>query len=111
MQTESQNQLKQLITDIGVSESQFLAHTGLSVNELINEGSGIDGHRIKAVQTIFLMLEAWFESPQQAWQWYTEKRIFGFGDFTPAQVVIQHQVSGASLIIDYINSKNLECFE
>lgn len=55
MHLESQNRLKQLVIELGISEAQFVEHTGLFLNELGNEGDSCDtlscgyGHNLHIV--------------------------------------------------------------
>lgn len=111
MYTESQNRLKQLVIELGISEAQFLEYTGLSLNELNNKQNDIHSRLINDIGAIFIMLDAWFETSSESWEWYTEKPISGFGNKTPSQVVLNYRQTGAAKVIHYIHSKNLGGFE
>jgi hypothetical protein len=87
-------------------QAQVCIQMSLEIREIVTIP-----HRFAALDTIFILLDAWFVTPQQSWEWFTEVPIAGFGNITPAQVVLQYGESGPSMVLDYIRSKNLGGFE
>lgn len=111
MNTKNHNQVEALIAELGVSEASFLAFTGLASRSLNADEKEIERNRIDTIFSIFTKLKAWFDSPEQAWEWYTKQKIIGFGNLTPAEIVMKNPDSGASAVISYIKSKELGGFE
>jgi hypothetical protein len=111
MSTTTHNQTQALISELGISESHFRASTGLSPQPLIGDEKGFEKERFDAIHSIFAMLKEWFDSPEDAWEWYTKQTLIGFGNLTASEVVIQNQDTGALAVIEYITSKNLGSFE
>lgn len=111
MKESNDTKIKTLISDLAISESTFFHYTGLPSQSLNPDKNGIVRSRIEVIQSIFEMLKNWFDTPEEAWCWYTTKTLAGFGNLTPAEVVIQNPQSGAWAVIDYIKSKELNTFE
>lgn len=105
------NQTQALIFELGISESHFRASIGLSPQPIKGEQQGFKKERFDAILSIFAMLETWFDSPKEAWEWYTKQPLIGFGNLTSSEIVIQNQDKGASAVIKYIKSKNVGSFE
>ncbi|MDT0581502.1 hypothetical protein [Brumicola blandensis] len=105
------NQTQALISELGISESHFRAATGLSPQPINGDEKGFEKERFDAILSLFAMLETWFDSPKDAWEWYTEQPLIGFGNLTSSEVVIQNQDKGAFAVIEYIKSKNIGSFE
>lgn len=111
MSTKVHNQTDKLILELGISDASFFACTGLSPQNLNSDEKGVERDRFDAIHTIFSKLKTWFDSPEEAWEWYTKQPIIGFGDLTPAEIVMRNQDSGASAVMNYIKSKELGGFE
>ena len=104
------DEIKTIIREIGIEEEQFCLYTALPAQAL-NDSKHADTKRLKETLVIFNMLEAMFDSRQDAWNWYTKQPIKGFENITSSQVVIQNRESGSSAVINYIKSKRLGGFE
>jgi hypothetical protein len=100
-------QVQNLIAEIGITEEYFCCKTGL-MPPLLKRNEAI---RINSILNIFDALQIWFDSPKQAWSWFTERKISGFGDLTASEVVVQNPDEGVSAVQSYIDSKNLGGFE
>ncbi|MDC8829714.1 hypothetical protein [Alteromonas gilva] len=110
MALSTRDKIKTLIREIGIDEEQFCSCTALPAQTL-NGAKHADTKRLKETLLIFNMLETMFDTRQDAWNWYTKQPISGFGNTTPSQVVIENRETGASEVINYIESKRLGGFE
>tara|TARA_R110002012_G_scaffold311541_1_gene521109 strand:- start:1008 stop:1340 length:333 start_codon:yes stop_codon:yes gene_type:complete len=110
MASATSDELKALIREIGIDEELFCSYTALPAQAL-NDAKHADTKQLKETLLIFKMLEAMFNSRQDAWNWYTKQPIIGFGNTTSSQVMIHNREAGASAVINYIESKILGGFE
>lgn len=110
MASATRDEIKTLIREIGIDEEQFCSYTALPA-QVLNDVKHPDTKRLKETLLIFNMLEATFDSRQDAWNWFTKQPVSGFGGITPSQVVIQNREAGTSAVINYIESKILGGFE
>jgi hypothetical protein len=86
MNTKPHNRVESLISELGVSEANFLEFTGLSPHTLDADEEDFGSNRIDTIFLLFTKLKAWFDSPKQAWEWYTKQKLIGLGNLTPAEV-------------------------
>lgn len=99
------------LDELGTDEEQFCAYTELSFQELSFCANGEHQVVIDGIQSIFEQLEAWFDSPKNAWHWFISQRIVSYGNFTPALVIKQYGRDGVHAVEKYIMSKELGAFE
>lgn len=62
-------------------------------------------------ETIWPLVKNWFDSKEDAWRWYTEEQIIGFGGKTPKGIVDEHGRQGVYQVKEFIKSKSLGGFE
>lgn len=60
---------------------------------------------------IWPLVEGWFDSKEESWEWYKEKQIIGFGGKTPKEVVDEYGHQGVHQVKKFIESKKFGGFE
>lgn len=62
-------------------------------------------------ETIWPLVQSWYNSKEDGWRWYTETKIVGFGSKTPKEIIDEHGQQGARQVKEFIKSKSLGGFE
>jgi len=109
MNVSTQQKLKDLLAQLSITEDQFFDKTGLSASD--TQIDSVENSNVMSILSIFDQLQVWFDSPSEAWHWFTQEKIRGFGALTASEVVVQNSQDGVNAVLDYIESKNLGGFE
>jgi len=105
---------KDYANQLGVTLTHFARYVGLSEQSLSRKDRMAKPSvqsRLLDVQSILTRVGAWFDTPQQAWAWYTGKPIASFDNLTPAELVKIYGEKGITAIQDYISAKELGGYE
>ena len=111
MSTSPQQQAKKIVSEFQISEEHFFAKTGVVALSLNLNTERNEVNRLMNILDVFNKLQAWFDTPPESWEWYTEQKIASFGNLTAADIVVQNPENGLIALNSYIDSKNLGGFE
>jgi hypothetical protein len=78
--SNAQDQIRELITSLRVNDEVFCAYTGVSLNDLSGSVDEAATLRLRAVIEVFDRVEPWFDTSPEVWAWFTSKPLVGFGD-------------------------------
>lgn len=109
--TDTQNQIRELIVSVGVSSKDFCACIGSAESDLSGSITDITARRLQAIIEIFDCVGAWFDTPAETWEWFTSQPIIGFNGKTPAEVVRLNGDVGMEALKQFFKSKELGGFE
>lgn len=108
LNADTKIQLQALNETLGISEEDVYAAVGLNPRDINGE---VADERLTALLTLCNNVRPWFDSPADAWRWFTSQPLSGFGGKTPAAIICDDGAVGGRALMLFIESKQLGGFD